>query len=126
MTRVPPEPPPDGNQQLRLDERTRAGDRPTARSAALGLDGRTIGRQIANAAVVVASTAGGAICAEVAAKLNRDRGCVARRLTDAERRGLIRDTGRTRKSKASGRDQIVWAPTDAGLRLAAQRIAEAS
>lgn len=89
------------------------------------MTGEVRGRKIRRVVVVVARAGDkGTICHDVAKALGADRGNTARRLTDAHRRGLIRDAG-TRRAP-SGRSQTLWIITASGLTEAARYTAENS
>jgi hypothetical protein len=109
--------------QLTLDdEYSRVSDPPTSREAAAKLEPTRVRKQVTDVVTAVASHKDGAICAQVTEDLDRDRGCIARRLTDAHRLGYVRPAGY--RTAPSGRRQIVWAVTASGQSLAARQIAD--
>lgn len=110
--------------QLSLDDlpAARTTDPPTSHAAARSLDPRRVGRQVQDVVLVVANSPSGAICAEIAERLGRDRGCVARRCTDAVRHGYLRVDG-TRPGP-SGREQMNFRATALGQTIAARAAAD--
>jgi hypothetical protein len=99
----------------------RVGDSLTSIAAGQSLDPIKVSEQQADIVALIAQCARGLICSQVAARLNRDRGCIARRITDLHRRGLVRANG-TRVAP-SGRLQTVWVVTSSGQALAARHLA---
>lgn len=103
------------------EHRARPSDPRTSHAAARLLKP---GRAIKEVVLVIASKGDhGATTDEVVMKTGRDRGCTSRRITDACRRGLVRDSGRERLSRAR-RPNIVWLATSSGVSLAAHAAAE--
>lgn len=94
----------------------RATDRPTSVTAAKSLDPATIHAELRRVLAVIeragdrGATAGEVKAALAADGIDRERGSVARRVTDLCQGGLVHDTGRVRRMDRRGaRDEIVWA-----------------
>lgn len=103
----------------RVAQPARPTDPGTSWAAARSLDPVKVGEQVARAVEVVAAAAcEGATCADVVAATGADRGCTARRLTDARDAGLIVDSGQRRRAP-SGRWQVVWIAPDVCPEVAA-------
>jgi hypothetical protein len=101
----------------------RRTDPGTSWAAARRLDtGRRITQAELALSVIAAAGPRGATCADVVRKVGGDRGCVARRITDAAAWGWVRTEGDTRKAP-SGRRQRVWHVTASGLQRAADVLA---
>lgn len=119
--RLPEPPRPPGLFDDPPEHRARPGDPRTSHAAARQLNP---GPAIRRVVVVIASRGDhGATCDEVIRVTHGDRANTSRRITDGCRRGLLRDSGRERRSRA-GRLQIVWSATASGLSLAARATAE--
>jgi len=95
--------------------RYRHADPVTSRAAAESLTPEALGKEQGRVLRAISMHAGEANRDQVASYLSADRSCVSRRITDLRDSGLVEDTGRTRPGP-TGRQQTVWALTDAGRR----------
>lgn len=93
----------------------RQRDPHTSVAAAHSLDPATMHVELRRVMAVIevagehGATAGEVTAALQAQGVDRQRGCVARRVTDLRQGGLVRDSGRVRRLPRRGaRDEIVW------------------
>lgn len=103
-------------EQLSLDAAAtaRASDPSTSHDAAASLDPDTMHVELRRVYADIATRYNGATAGEITARfraqgLHRERGSIARRITDLRKGGLICDTGQVRRADRKGaRDEIVW------------------
>lgn len=94
-------------------KRARRTDPRTSHEAAASMTAEVLGNEQAKVLRSLAMHTGEAIRDQVATDLSQPAANVSRRITDLVTLGLVFDTGRTRLGY-SGRNQTVWALTDAG------------
>lgn len=113
----PPIPDPPARELGEVDANTvggaRRSDPSTSKAAARFIEPRvgTLCREVYDLVVVRTD---GITTAEVCEATGRVHQTMSRRITDLRERGWIEDSGLTRPSAMSGRDQVVWTMTAEG------------